>query len=292
MRRSGFNERAALARRRLRLDLGSFHLLHYRRVDGFLVTAKNSGAHWLRFMMSHALAHELGLPPPVRSSGRASDDFIGHPQWGRRHAAAPFIGSSHNLPSRLFAWPAVRRSLRSPPIVVLVRDIEQAMLSHYLKWREPLGLDLRAYARTPAPGRRDLADVWWYVEFFNRWGRMAVTFPDEVMVVRYEDLAPDRAHWLGAIFDHFGVGVSRPSIEAAARLADKATVRAFLDPDYGEAIVPDAAERAAIRFEEADRDHLRRLLAAHLEHALGYDPFAPAAFAAPADVGRAAAGSI
>lgn len=275
---------AALAWRRLSIDLGNFHLLRWRRVDGFLVTAPNSGAHWLRFMMSLALARELGLPPPVRSSGRASDDFVGHPKWGRRHAAAPYIGSSHNLPSRVFALRAVRRRLRSPPIVVLVRDIEQAMLSYFVKWREARGLELSAYARSP--GRRDLTDAWWYVEFFNRWGAMAVNFPGEVLVVRYEDLEADPVRWLGAIFEHYGVAVSRRSLTFAARTADRATLRERLDPDYGEAIVPDPAVRASVRFDEADRAYLRALTADRLKHAFGYEPFA-----APAQT-QANAGSV
>ncbi len=275
-------DRTALAARRLTVDLGNFHLLHYRRVDGFLVTAKNSGTHWLRFMLSHALALQHGLPAPLHSSGRASDDFVGHPKWGRKYPQVPFIGSSHNVPSALFAQPFVAGLVRSPPIVVLVREIGEAMLSHWVKWGPQMGLSLSDYVALPAPGRRDIADVWWYMDFFNRWGRMAMTFPERVLVVRYEDLVEDAEGWLGRINQHLNLGLGGEAIAVAANLSDRTTLRERLDPDYGEEIVSDPVRRGSVRFSEAGEAHLADLYARHLRYAFGYKELQPEAPAMPA----------
>jgi len=43
-------------------------VLYADRVDGFLISGHNSGTHWLRFMLSTAIAHRLGLPRPICSS--------------------------------------------------------------------------------------------------------------------------------------------------------------------------------------------------------------------------------
>ena len=43
-------------------DVSNFFLYQYRDVDAFLITGKNSGTHWLKFMLSCALA--TGPPSP------------------------------------------------------------------------------------------------------------------------------------------------------------------------------------------------------------------------------------
>jgi hypothetical protein len=260
----------SLFARALGADLNNFHLLHYRRVDGFLITAKNSGTHWLRFMLSHALAHEFGLPPPLHASGPESDAFIGHPRRRPAYPGVPWIGSSHNIPSRVLGARVVRRTLDLPQTVVLVRDIRQAMLSHHLKWRETFGLSLSEYLRIPPPGRKRMADIWWYIDFFNRWGRMAFSFPHEVLIVRYEDLLREPAYWLRRIIDHYGLSVSPAAIQAALAVADKDSIRRRLDPEYGEAIVPDAAERRSMRFDAGDEAYFSACMDAHLRFAFGY----------------------
>jgi hypothetical protein len=270
MAKAELKEAMALATRRLSVDLSNFHLLHYRHVDGFLVTAKNSGTHWLRFMLSHALARQYGLPAPLHSSGRASDDFIGHPKWGRKYPQVPFIGSSHNVPSALFAQTWFAGAVRSPPVVVLVRDIREAMLSHWVKWGPQLDLSLHDYVRSPAPGRREVADAWWYIDFFNRWGRMAVTFPERVLIVRYEDLQADAQTWLTRISAHLVLGLEAEAIALAAKLSDRGSLRARLDPEYGEEIVPDPIRRGTAAFNAEDEAHLRAVFARHLRHAFGY----------------------
>jgi hypothetical protein len=263
--------RIALIWRGLLIDLSNFHLLQYRSVTGFLVSGKNSGTHWLRFMLSHAMARRYGLAPPVHSSGRSSEDFVGHPRWPRRHPELPFIASSHNLPSSILSWGWVRWLFDLPPVVVLVRDPKEAMLSHYVKWREVLSLSLHDYICNSSTKRKQLADGWWYIDFFNRWGRMARAAPEYVLVVRYEDLQNAPEYWLERISDHIGLGLDAAAIAAAMEVSTREAVRSTLDPAYGEAIVPDAGERSRIRLPAAEDAVLTRQFDDHLHYDFGYD---------------------
>jgi hypothetical protein len=262
--------RVALIWRALLIDLSNFHLIHYRNVGGFLVSGKNSGTHWLRFMLSHAMAERYGLPPPVHSSGRTSEDFVGHPRWARKHPEIAYIASSHNLPSRALTWRWLRWLFDLPPVVLLVRDPKEAMLSHFVKWRDVLGLSLHDYIHNSSTKRKQLADGWWYIDFFNRWGQMANCAPDHVLVVRYEDLQVAPVLWLNRISTHLGLGLDAQAIDAAMHVSSREAVRSTLDPAYGETIVPDAGDRARIRLSPADDAVLSAQFDAHLRHDFGY----------------------
>jgi len=277
-------ERAALAARALHVDVSNFYLLQYRQVDGYLTTAKNSGTHWLKFMMSHAIATEHGLPPPCFTSGQSSDDYVSHPKWPQKYPQTPRIGASHNLPSALLGWRPLFRTLKLPPTVVLVRDIREALLSNYLKWRAEKGLMLSDYVYAPAPGQRTLSDVWWYIDFFNRWGRMAVNMPEDVLIVRYEDLQIEPKYWLDRVLRHYGVEASAASISAAVAASGRERMRSLLDPNFNEVIIPAKAEREAIRFSPRQDAHLSALLSTHLKYSLGYGY---AAGSRPSGAGRA-----
>jgi hypothetical protein len=262
--------RIALIWRGLLIDLSNFHLLQYRSVSGFLVSGKNSGTHWLRFMLSHAMAQRYGLAPPVHSSGRSSEDFVGHPRWPRKYPELPFIASSHNLPSSMLSWGWVRWLFDLPPVVVLVRDPKEAMLSHYVKWHEVLSLSLHDYICNQSTKRKQLADGWWYIDFFNRWGRMAKAAPDHVLVVRYEDLQNAPEYWLERISNHIGLGLDAAAIAAAMEVSSREAVRSTLDPAYGEAIVPDAGERSRIHLPVAEDAVLTGQFDGHLHYDFGY----------------------
>jgi hypothetical protein len=254
----------------VRDDLSRFHLLHYGdRVDGFLISGHNSGTHWLRFMLSAAIAHRLGLPRPAYSSGPQSDVFIGHARHKRPFPQAPKIGSAHHMPSRLIGLLGALRILRLPPTVVLVRHIPDSLLSYFFKWREtkPLG-SLDSYvARQPSPQG---VDLWWFIRFFNRWGALKRIFPRQILVVRYEDVQRDPQTWVRRIWAHYGVDLDQGDLAAAMAVSSRAAMQAHLDPEYGEDIAPDRAARLACQFAERDVAVLERRLSRHLRHAFGY----------------------
>jgi hypothetical protein len=269
----------------LETNINSFHLLQYRMVDGFLISAKNSGTHWLRFMISAALAHHFNLPPPRYSTGPEADAFIGHPKRAARYDGPPRLGSSHNLPSSVIAWLGAKRFLALPPTVVLVRDIREALASFYLKWstqgwRAELNEPFSAYLRRRPGGRGSPADVWWFVRFFNRWGEMAKAFGRQVMVVRYEDVQASPGLWVRRIGAHWGVNFTDADIAAALAVSGRETMRVQMDPTNPEPVIPLQSKRDTVRLTPEDERYLASLFRTYLKHDFGYGCGRPAQGAA------------
>jgi hypothetical protein len=251
-------------------DVSRFHLLHYAdRVDGFLVSGHNSGTHWLRFMLSAAIANRLGLPRPERSSGPLSDAYIANARHPRRFPQAPVIGSSHHMPSRLVAALGLLGLYQLPPVVLLVRNIPDALTSYFFKWRDEKALGgLSDYvARRPRPQG---VDIWWFIRFFNRWGQLSRVFPDRVMVVRYEDLQAEPERWVRRIWAHWGVELAEADLAAAMAVSSREAVAAHQDGAYGETIAPERQARGAARLSWADASTVGGRLASHLRCDFGY----------------------
>jgi hypothetical protein len=268
-RRAGFGRRLAFTIRVVRADLANFFLVKYRNCDGFLITGKNSGTHWLKYMLSCAIAQQYGVPAPAHASGRDGDVIIGHPRWPQVHRHLPRIGSSHSIPSIAFSWRL--RLFAHPPVVVFVRDIRQAMLSNYVKWRARYGVSFAEYLDGDPLGRRFVADIWWYIHFFNRWGAVAQAWPETTLIVHYEDVQAAPAYWLRRIAKHLGVSLSDAAVAAALPYMERAAVQALLDPDYGETIIPEPRRRATAAFSPADAARFDEILRRHLKFTLGYD---------------------
>ncbi len=264
------------ARFRLRVlqaDLGNFFFLQHRQVDGFLVTAKHSGSQWLKYMLSAGIAHRHGVPPPAFSTGPGADDIVGHPTRRRRYPALPHIATSHTIPSALQPYsPAL--VARRPPIVVLVRDIEPTLLAGYRKWRghyETLSpTPLENFAAGDPGGRRFIADAWWYVHFFNRWGTWEAADPARVLVVQYESLQADTEQTLTRIAAHLKLDFSAADLTAALAFRDPEIIRARQDPDAIDVIFS-SADAEAPYFNAQSRASVRGILRRHLKYRLGYE---------------------
>lgn len=255
----------------LRSDAANFYLYEYRSADALLITAKNSGTHWLKFMLSSSLAHQYGLPVPRHSSGTHANEIIG----GRlrrhgQHGGLPRIGHSHTVPSIVFRWPWFTRRLRRPPVVVLVRDIKAAMASYYVKWQHRVPEPFAEFVRGDPSGCRYKGDIWWYLRFFNRWGDAAAANPGQVLVVRYEDLLAEPEACLRRIFVHWCLRSDQESLAAALRFFDRDTIQTRLDPRDTEIIVPHAKASAAMTYSAADDAFVRTLMQRYLRHDFGY----------------------
>ncbi len=254
----------------LRDDLSRFHLLHYgRRMDGFLVSGHNSGTHWLRFMLSSAIAHRLGLPRPAFSSGPHSDIYIGHARHPRKFAHAPRIGSSHHMPSRLIAILGALGLVRLPPVVLLVRRLPDSLISYFFKWRETKKLGALTGYVARAPSAQGV-DVWWFIRFFNRWDVLRRAFPNSVLVVRYEDVARDPETWVRRIWAHWGVELTEGDLAAAMAVSSREVIQAHIDPAYGEDIAPNPQARLTVQYSDRDLALLERRLTQHLRCDFGY----------------------
>ena len=258
-------------RQRRRTNLRNFHPISARgRADGFLVSAKNSGTHWAKFVVSHALASHFDRPPPQRSTGELGYDFIAPARRPRRHPDLPRLVQAHTIPSGLIGQPWLGPLAAIRPTVVLVRDIREAMLSNYVKWRGKYGCSLSEYVRGAPAGKRFIADVWWYVLFFNRWGDIAARNPGRVLVTRYEDLQSDPAREIERIAGHWGIRLSAEDIAAGVAVSGRESVASREDPAFGQVIVPCEKQRSAVAFSAEDEAFLRSVFHRWLRHDFGY----------------------
>jgi hypothetical protein len=179
--------------------------------------------------------------------------------------------NSRNMNGLAFSVRVLRADLGNffpLPVVVLVRDIREAMLSNYVKWRDRYAVDLPTYVRGDPSGRRFVADIWWYIHFFNRWGDVAEAWPERVMIVHYEAVQSAPAAALRRIASHYGIALCAEALAAGVAVADRASVQAQLDPDYGETIIPETAARAQLSFSPAEETFIAATLHRHLRHGL------------------------
>jgi hypothetical protein len=257
-------------RRVVRADVSNFFLFQHRAAHAFLVTGKNSGTHWVKFMLSCALAQQYGVPPPRHSSGPEADAIISHPRWPHRYPHIPRIGSSHTIPSVVFRWHCLARFVPFQPVVVLVRDIAAAMVSHYVKWRCEYQVPLAEYVRGDPLGRRYRTDIWWYIHFFNRWGDLAEAHPKKVLIVRYEDVQVDPEAALRRIANHLRVSLDEASIDSALCFTGREAIRATLDPIGAEVIVPANDANLSIVYSPEDVTFIGNTFSRYLRHDFGY----------------------
>ena len=99
----------------------NFSVLRHRRFDGMLVTSKNSGTHWLKYMLAVALAETHGLPHPTYFSENAVRPYIGWPKDDATFAELPSLAFSHTIPHQLAEWGWARSLADLPPYVLAVR---------------------------------------------------------------------------------------------------------------------------------------------------------------------------
>ena len=254
----------------LRSDLANFFPLQHRHADALLITGKNSGTHWLKFMLSCAIAEQYGVPMPTHASGHRANTIIGAMPPRQRDSRVPRIAASHTIPSVAFRWRWCRRLLPHPPVVVLVREVQAAMASHYLKWQERIAQPLPEYVRGDPSGRRYKADLWWYIRFFNRWGDLSRARPDSILIVRYEDLQADTRACLRRIATHMRLDLSDPALARALQFAERDAIRALLDPTDTEIAVPPDGASASVVYGGRDKAFMRNAMARYLRYDFGY----------------------
>ncbi|MGZ5985645.1 MAG: sulfotransferase domain-containing protein [Caulobacteraceae bacterium] len=256
-------------------------LLKYYDFQGFLITGQNSGTHWIKWMLSHALAHRYGVEPPRYFNNDSSNDLIGHPKHERIHPHLPRIASSHSIPAYALDWAWLRTIRRPPPYAVVVRDIRKVLVSHYEKWRDDYGVPFNRYVAGDPRGAAYACDVWWYMRFLNRWGDIARRHADETLVLRYEDFRTDPLENLRRLARHFRLDLTDRDLLAGVAVGSKEHMMAHQDPQITERpIRPDGA--AGARFSPQDLQVLAGILDRNLKHDFGYRYFAaPRGFQIP-----------
>ncbi|MSQ69360.1 MAG: hypothetical protein EXR83_14425 [Gammaproteobacteria bacterium] len=256
----------------LRRDVSNFALLKHRHFDGFLITMQNSGTHWLKHMMSTALALEFNLPPPAFLENNLSNDFIGHPRHPRRYPQVPRLASTHSIPHVWFDSRLLRSCVAIPRYTVLVRDLRAALVSNYEKHKVHYGVTFKEYLRGDPRGRRYVFDLWGGIHFLNRWGRVRRRFPADTLQVRYEDLQTTPETVLTAIFAHFGIALAPRHLAPAIASGSKQRMTQLKSPNNpAQRIVRDDARPAVAWFDAEDRQYFDRVVARCLHYREDYD---------------------
>jgi hypothetical protein len=255
-----------------RRDMSNFALIKYRNFDGFLITMQHAGTHWLKYMMSTAIASQLGLPPPRYIHNASSNDFIGHPKHPRQYPQAPRIASSHSIPHALIDSRLVRAVAKFPRYTVLVRDMRAALVSNYEKWKGRYAVSFSEYLRGDMSGAHYSMDIWWCLHFLNRWARVRERFPDDTLILRYERLSDDPATEIERVFSHFGIAISGEHIRAAVRAASKEQMADKLDPEQPvRNIIRDDPRPPNSWFNSDDQRFFDAMISQYLHDDYGYD---------------------
>ncbi len=258
----------------LNRDCFALSMLKYRRFKGYLSTGQHSGTHWIKWMLSHALAHEYNVEPPkfFDNGSEASNVLIGHPKHAQTYHHVPRIVSTHSIPPYPLQWKWLRHSMEFPPYVVVVRDIRKVLISNFEKWKERYGVSFSEYVAGDPTSNKYICDVWWYIRYMNRWGAVASKFPAETLVIRYEDFQANRIESLKKVLGHFGITLSDAALAAGAAAGEKDFMAAHQDPG-----IPDRALRkdgsGETKFSDADSECLAEILDTHLKHDFGYEYF-------------------
>jgi len=249
-------------------------LLKYRDYQGFLVTGQHSGTHWVKWMLSHAMAHHYGVEPPeyYDNGSPKSNRLIGHPKHERVYKHLPRIASTHSRPSFPLQWAWLRRMVKFPPYALVVRRVEDVLLSNYEKWKERYNVSFSTYLRGDPLGNKYICDIWDYMYFMNRWGDVMAHVPDAVCMVRYEDLRADSLTSLRRIAEHFGMDLSQEAFEKGIAMGRKDVMEQYGDPVFSvHAVRHDGAGDTV--YSDEDRAFVRMMLDKYLRHDLGYDYF-------------------
>ncbi len=196
-------------------DISNFALIGHRDFQGFLVTGQNSGTQWLTYMLGLALAKHYDVSPPRYVNNPSSNEPIAHPKHRKIYPQLPRIASTHSIPHIWRDSPLLRRILHFPPYAVLVRDMRDVSVSNFKTYRERYGVPSSEYLKGEPAGNRYVIDIWWYMHFLNRWGRVIERFPEQTLVSRYDDMTQDPKHELEKLCRYFGLKLKAEAFDYA-----------------------------------------------------------------------------
>tara|TARA_R100001132_G_scaffold6832_3_gene6119 strand:- start:779 stop:1603 length:825 start_codon:yes stop_codon:yes gene_type:complete len=209
----------------------NFSVLRHRRFDGMLVTSKNSGTHWLKYMLAVALAETHGLPHPTYFSENAVRPYIGWPKDDATFAELPSLAFSHTIPHQLAEWGWARSLADLPPYVLAVRHPMAILASHHAKWEYDIQVDWLTYLKGDPGGSKYRCDLYWLARFWNRWGDIRARHSDTIHVVQYEQTQKDPRAVLQAVSDHWSLDLPPEAIDVALAAGTKDAMAQKIDPD-------------------------------------------------------------
>jgi hypothetical protein len=247
----------------------NFSFRRHRAFDGYLVTMHQGGTHWLKYLLTHVITRELGLPQPRTINENL---VIGGPHERPPYDTRPRLGHSHTIPGPLLHWLLYLPAAGFPRYVVLVRDMRDTLLAHYAKWGARYACSFAEYLRGDLGRRRFDKDIWWDIRFMNAWGALVTRHPSRSLVVRYEDLRADAPTWLARVLEFLAVPLAdrAAAIGAALAVASKEQMAALDLAPEGTPVVRDEQRAWEDWYSAADRAWLRAVWSRFLRYDFGY----------------------
>ncbi len=252
-------------------ELSNYSLLRHRNFEGHLVTGKNSGTHWVKYIICLALAEHYGVEPPAYFNAEATNAFMGNPKNVQPLPGLPRLASSHTIPGFAYDSKLTRPADEYPPVAVLVRDLRHVLISHYEKWKDKYALSWSDFLRIPPDQRGIRCDIWWYMHFLNRWGDCMKRLPGEIIVLRFEDMQAGPTEHVTRILKHFDLHIPHHAIDCAVAASSKEAMDKKTDPDFPERIIRKEETGVEDYFSGEDGDFFARTIARNLRHRFGYD---------------------
>ena len=257
----------------LRRDFTNFSFLRHAQLDGFIVSMHQSGTHWLKHILACALTRDLGLPPPKYSY---AGDIIGGAKRPIVYKGMPSFGHSHTIPSPIMEWKIIRKLYKFPRYVILVRNIQSMLISHYEKYRVEYNCEFSEYLRGDVANKRFDSDIWWCIRFQNSWGSIMEKYPDEFIVVKYEILVADALKQLQEINYFLRLGLTQEALLFGITESTKEKMRNKPQKEPGKF----DNRRIAVRiggnlgeaaFSEEDEFFFKKTCGSYLKYDFGYD---------------------
>lgn len=249
----------------------NFSVLRHGKFDGFLVTSKNSGTHWVKYMLAIALAETYNVPRPKYFSEDAVRPYIGWPKDTATFDELPRLAFSHTIPHRLMDWGWARNLAGVPPYVLCIRHPMSILASHYAKWAYDIQVDWETYLRGDPSGKRYRCDLFWLARFWNRWGEVMKRDPARFHVARYEETKLDPRSQLHLIAGHWNLSLSQNSIQEALLAGTKEAMAEKVDPDAEPNVLQNRKTDIRDLFNGAAMDIYQQMAGDLFRFDLGYD---------------------
>ena len=246
-------------------------VFRHGRLQGCLVTSKNSGTHWIKYMLSVALADTYCVEPPKYFSEAATQNYIGSPKHVSPFAALPPLAFAHTIPHALFDQAFLHEAFNLPPYVLQVRHPMQILASHFTKWNYELQTDWMTYLKGDPAGDIYRCDLYWLARFWNRWGELSARFPEKILRIQYEEVQADARKALEAISSHWKLNLKPESIDLALKEGTKEAMALKIDPQAEKNVLQQRSDSLEELFSGEALSLYQDIVGDIFQYDLGYD---------------------
>jgi hypothetical protein len=241
-----------------------------RHFDAQIVSMHNSGSHWLKYSLGVGIAEVYGLESPEHIQ---SDRIVGHPKsLPDKVPGLPCIVHSHSLAHKFQSLSVLYKIMDFPKYIVLVRNIEDALFSTYVKWSAQYpGVSFREFIHSGAFGNGKIGGLWHEINFYNTWGAVEKAYKEGCMIVRYEDLRKDWQHEFLRVWEFIGLTpISEEQLQRVRFLTSKDEMAKKPNPEVQITVVRQDGAQVTDHLSEDDRQFIQQQCRRYLRYDLGY----------------------